>query len=100
VKVRVGERLGGARAVGAREAGLDWLGGVGDAGAALRELMEELYPICRSITGDGVRDTLRRIGARIPLEVREVPSGTAVFDWTVPREWNIRDAWVKDPSGR
>ena len=62
-------------------------------------LIEELYPICRSITGDGVRATLKRIGAEIALRVEEVPSGTEVFDWTVPREWNIRDAYVKDLAG-
>src|SRR3974390_757763 len=59
----------------------------------------ELYPICRSITGDGTRETLRRIGLRIPLEIREVPTGTRVFDWTIPREWNIRDAYIKDGKG-
>jgi len=64
------------------------------------ELIAEAYPICRSITGDGVRRTLRMLQERIPLEIREVPTGTPVFDWTVPKEWNIRDAWVKDPSGR
>jgi aminopeptidase-like protein len=63
-------------------------------------LIAEAYPICRSITGDGVRRTLAMIQERIPLEIREVPTGTPVFDWTVPREWNIRDAWIKDPSGR
>jgi aminopeptidase-like protein len=64
------------------------------------DLIREAYPICRSITGDGVRRTLAMIQERIPLEIREVPTGTPVFDWTVPREWNIRDAWIKDPSGR
>jgi len=58
------------------------------------------YPICRSITGDGVRRTLAMIRERIPLAIREVPTGTPVFDWTVPKEWNVRDAWIKDPSGR
>ena len=64
------------------------------------DFIRDAYPICRSITGDGVRRTLAMIQERIPLEIREVPTGTPVFDWTVPREWNIRDAWVKDPSGR
>ncbi len=67
---------------------------------ALYEFVEELYPICRSITGDGVRATLRTIAREIPIEIKEVPSGTHVLDWTVPREWNIRDAWIKDAQGR
>jgi aminopeptidase-like protein len=67
---------------------------------ALEGLVRELYPICRSITGDGLRQTLRAIQARIPLELREVPSGTKVLDWTVPLEWNIRDAYVADLQGR
>jgi aminopeptidase-like protein len=69
-------------------------------GQELYELVAELYPICRSITGDGVRQTLEIVGRRIDLKVHEVPTGTQVLDWTVPREWNIRDAYVKDPSGR
>lgn len=69
-------------------------------GQDMHAFLAEAYPICRSITGDGVRRTLARIAERIPLTVHEVPSGTRVFDWTVPREWNIRDAWIKDPSGR
>jgi aminopeptidase-like protein len=66
----------------------------------MHELMAELYPVCRSITGDGVRQTLAILRRHIPLEIHEVPSGTPVFDWTVPKEWNIRDAYVKDAQGR
>jgi aminopeptidase-like protein len=58
-----------------------------------------IFPICRSITGDGVRGTLREIGSHLALETREIPTGTEVFDWTVPREWNIRDAYVKNSAG-
>ncbi len=65
----------------------------------MHHLVAELYPICRSITGNGVRATLRAIGAHIPLTQNEVPTGTPVLDWTVPREWNIRDAYVKNSAG-
>ncbi|EWM13339.1 DUF4910 domain-containing protein [Kutzneria sp. 744] len=66
----------------------------------MKDLVDRLYPVCRSITGNGLRRTLEIIGGEIPLVVSEVPTGTQVLDWNVPREWNIRDAWVKDPSGR
>ncbi|MFY9821459.1 MAG: DUF4910 domain-containing protein [Thermoanaerobaculia bacterium] len=66
----------------------------------MHAFIAEAFPLCRSITGDGVRRILARIAERIPLDVHEVPTGTQVFDWTVPREWNVRDAWIKDPSGR
>jgi aminopeptidase-like protein len=69
------------------------------AGEEMYGLIEELYPICRSITGDGLRSTLRRIQQEIPIAIREVPTGTPVFDWTVPREWNIRDAYIKNAAG-
>src|SRR5438552_11103470 len=68
-------------------------------GDAMHRFIADLYPICRSITGDGVRQTLDIIRARIPLSVREVPTGTPVFDWTVPREWNVKDAYIKNARG-
>jgi aminopeptidase-like protein len=68
-------------------------------GDAMHTFAAELFPICRSITGDGVRATLDGIAEHIPLQVHEVPTGTDVLDWTVPQEWNIRDAWVKDAAG-
>ncbi len=68
-------------------------------GREMHELMTELYPICRSISGNGVRITHDLIRRLIPLESKEVPTGTQVFDWTVPREWNVRDAYVIGPNG-
>jgi len=56
-----------------------------EVGAELHRFAHELYPICRSITGDGLRRTLAMIGDRIPLKIHEVPTGTAVFDWIVPK---------------
>ncbi len=69
------------------------------AGREMYALIAELYPICRSITGDGFRATLAHLQRHIPLIQHEVPSGTPVFDWTVPREWNIRDAYIKNARG-
>ncbi|MGW6500980.1 DUF4910 domain-containing protein [Nonomuraea angiospora] len=68
-------------------------------GQDMHDLVRRLYPLCRSITGDGLRRTLEIIGESIPLEITEVPSGTKVLDWTIPREWNIRDASIKDAAG-
>ncbi len=68
-------------------------------GKEMYQLMSELYPICRSITGNGVRETFNIIKKHIPLTVHEVPTGTKVFDWTVPKEWNIKDAYVKNSRG-
>jgi aminopeptidase-like protein len=68
-------------------------------GRELHRFASELYPISRSITGDGIRSTLSRIHQQIPLQTSEVPTGTPVFDWTVPKEWNIRDGYIKAASG-
>ena len=68
-------------------------------GVELHRLIADLYPICRSITGQGLRETLRALESLVPLTLREVPTGTQVFDWTVPKEWNIRDAYVKNSRG-
>ncbi len=68
-------------------------------GQLIYAFVSKLYPICRSITGNGLRETLRHIKERIPLQIHEVPSGTPVFDWTVPREWNIRGAYIKNSKG-
>ncbi|TCL74556.1 DUF4910 domain-containing protein [Rhizobium sp. BK251] len=71
-----------------------------DIGQHIYALASRLFPICRSITGNGVRDTLGILQEYVGLERHEVPTGTQAFDWTVPREWNIRNAYVKDASGR
>jgi len=70
------------------------------AGQAMHNLAARLFPICRSITGPGVRETLRILQEFIPIQVHEVSTGTQVFDWTVPREWVIRDAFIADSTGR
>ena len=70
-----------------------------DVGKEIYQLINKLYPICRSITGDGLRETLRIIKSYIPLEIQEVATGTKVFDWTVPKEWDIRDAYIKNEKG-
>ena len=70
-----------------------------EIGTEMHDIMVKLYPICRSITGDGVRKTLDIISEQIPLEKHEIPTGTEVFDWTVPKEWNVKDAYVKKSNG-
>lgn len=70
-----------------------------DISLELYQLISDLYPICRSITGNGFRETLKILQQYIPLSVHEVPTGTEVFDWTVPKEWNIKDAYIKNSQG-
>jgi aminopeptidase-like protein len=81
--------------------GVDWdkLPDASEVGVEMHDLMAELYPICRSLTGEGVRETFRILEREVPLEITEIPSGTQVFDWTLPREWNISDAWIAGPDG-
>jgi aminopeptidase-like protein len=71
-----------------------------EIGRDLHGFAASLYPICRSITGNGIRQTLAMIQERIALRIHEVPTGTPVFDWTVPKEWNLRDAYIKAPDGK
>jgi aminopeptidase-like protein len=71
-----------------------------DAGERTYALAAELFPICRSLTGNGVRQSLGLMRRHIGLEVHEVPTGTKLFDWTAPREWNIRAAHIRGPDGK
>lgn len=73
--------------------------GTCDFGIDMMQLISKLFPICRSITGKGFRETLNVLKEQVPLQVHEVPTGTRVFDWTVPKEWNINDAYVKNSAG-
>ncbi|MDQ3110642.1 MAG: DUF4910 domain-containing protein [Bacteroidota bacterium] len=66
----------------------------------LESYFDRLWPICRSITGDGLRQSLKILSEIIPLELTEVPSGTKVFDWEIPDEWNISDAYILTPEGK
>lgn len=68
-------------------------------GEKMYNFVEELFPICRSITGKGIEQTLNYIQKRIPIQINKVPSGTKVFDWKIPKEWNINDAYVMDMKG-
>lgn len=71
----------------------------GNIGETLYLLIKDLYPIGRSLTGHGNRQTLNILKQYIPIEIYEVASGTGVFDWTVPKEWNVRSAYIKDSQG-
>lgn len=70
-----------------------------DEGRAMHALATELYPLARSITGDGLRATLSRLGEGLPFHLHEVKTGTPILDWTVPKEWNCKEAWIKGPDG-
>lgn len=77
-----------------------WIEAQLPSGEMLEHRFDRLWPICRSLTGQGVRETFAQLREAIPLELVEVPSGTKVFDWTVPQEWNLRDAYLEDENGR
>jgi len=81
---------------------LDLIGSVDTRaeGRVMHALMARLQPIPRSITGQGLRETLSLLGETIPLTITRVPSGTPVLDWTIPREWNLREAWIADTDGK
>lgn len=69
-------------------------------GSEMYSFIVDLFPICRSITGDGARKTLCYLKDIVnDLNIYEIPCGTEVFDWTIPEEWNINDAWIQDSSG-
>jgi aminopeptidase-like protein len=73
--------------------------GFNDCGQAMHQLVTKLFPLCRSITGDGVRQTFDILREHVPVTTHEVPTGTQALDWVVPREWNIRDAYILDEKG-
>ena len=69
-------------------------------GNKIYKFAEELWPLNRSITGEGLRETLKRIKFHLPnLKIKSVPSGTKVFDWKIPKEWNVNEAYIISPSG-
>jgi len=76
------------------------LGAVEARGAAMHALVRDLFPFSRSITGAGLRATVRTLSAVVPLQVTEVPSGTAAFDWTIPDEWSVDEAYIEDSQGQ
>jgi len=69
-------------------------------GKEIFELIKNCYPICRSITGNGVRETLKILQQKISLDINEIPTNTQCFDWKIPNEWNIKDAYIIDPNGK
>ena len=70
-------------------------------GEEIHNFAKELWPLNRSITGSGVRETLKQTQKILPnLKIHEVASGTQVFDWIVPKEWEVKEAWIKKPNGK
>src|SRR4051794_29970467 len=69
-------------------------------GSALAAYFDRLFPLTRSLTGAGVRQTLDILGELVDLDRIEIPSGTKVFDWRVPQEWVVREAYLEGPDGR
>ncbi len=65
----------------------------------INSYLKRLFPLNRSITGDSNRDTLKILEEIVPLKIIEYPSGQQAYDWTIPKEWNIRDAWIKNSKG-
>jgi aminopeptidase-like protein len=84
----------GAAAALAQASGSD------DLGRDAHDLIRTLFPLCRSLTGPGLRETLRVLGERLPLETTDIPTGTPMLDWTAPLEWSIDDAYIADAAGR
>jgi len=77
----------------------DLVANADQAGTTIHERMARLFPICRSISGKGLRETLRLVGEEVPVEIVETPSGAQVLDWTVPSEWNVSAAWIENSDG-
>ena len=71
-----------------------------DMQTELERYFDRLWPICRSLTGNGVRDSLRILSEIVPMQLHEIPSGTQVLDWTIPNEWNIQEAYIITPDGK
>jgi aminopeptidase-like protein len=69
-------------------------------GVQIHDFIAELYPIFRSLTGEGVRETLVRVARHAPFQIVEIPTGTRVYDWVIPKEWSVREAWIADSKGR
>ncbi len=78
---------------------IDQVNQFNSTGDEIYDIIKELFPICRSITGNGVRESLKIIQKQIPIKINEISSGEKVFDWEIPKEWNIDDAFIKNAKG-